>query len=487
MFIIGSGDSDVGPFYQEYDPYSQVNSERKVEVLLNGAEHLVFFSECSEVPDVVEIGFHVFCSDPIWDMDRAHDLTNHFVTAFLSAELKGDADAAAALAPEAVTFPGIEYEAQGYEARAAAFAPAVAAEIDAYVEEMMAATGLPGFALGVVKDGELVYAKGFGVANVETGEPVTPQTVFQLAEVTMAPTTLAMLQLAEAGLIDLDAPITDYLPYFEMAGDGSDEITVRQLLLNTSGVPDSGDAAADWTTTTPEVDDEAVERLVRGLAETELLFAPGAGFEWSDIGYHILGDVVAKVTGQPYEVYMQENLLTPLGMAHSTFLLDEVDPALLASPHIEDDDGAVMVADVIPYSRQYAAANNLYSNVEDMARFAQANLNRGDLDGATILAEPYFDEMWTAYNETPFGDFLLGSIYPTAMFAEDGMGWFVNEIAGHHVVHAYGGERGYQSDIMLCPDQDLAVVAMGNGMGGGAIYTVDTATDVMGMLLQVEE
>ena len=179
--------------------------------------------------------------------------------------------------------------------------PEMITEIEAIVEDMMEATGLPGFALGVVKDGAPVYAQGFGVANVETNEPVTPQTVFQLAEVTMAPTTLAMLQLADAGEIDLDAPITEYLPYFEMAGEGWEEITVRHLLLQTSGVPDSGDAAADWTTLTPELDDEAVERLVRGLADTEMLFAAGEGFEWSDIGFHIAGDIVAKVTGKPYE------------------------------------------------------------------------------------------------------------------------------------------------------------------------------------------
>ena len=106
----------------------------------------------------------------------------------------------------------------------------------------------------------------------------------------MAPTTLIMLQLAEAGKIDLDAPITEYLPYFQMSCEGWEEITVRHLLLQTSGVPDSGDSAADWTTLTPELDDDAVERLVRSLADTEMLFAPGEGFEWSDVGFHKVWD-----------------------------------------------------------------------------------------------------------------------------------------------------------------------------------------------------
>ncbi|MCB0055682.1 MAG: hypothetical protein KDE45_01605, partial [Caldilineaceae bacterium] len=88
LFILGSGDTSVGPFYFENAAFAQVNAARKAEVLLNDAEHLVFFSECSEIPEVVDLGFYFFCSDPVWDMDRAHDLTNHFTTAFFLAELK---------------------------------------------------------------------------------------------------------------------------------------------------------------------------------------------------------------------------------------------------------------------------------------------------------------------------------------------------------------------------------------------------------------
>ena len=465
MFMVGSGETATDPAFEMAKPYESVASERKAKVIFDYAGHTLFGGGCADMPGFAEMGFAMFCVDPVWDVDRAHDLINHFITAFLSAELKGDSEAAAALAPDAVDFPGIDYQSEGYGPEPAALDPTLEAEIDAYVEEMMDATGLPGFAIGVVKDGELAYAKGFGVANVETGEPVTPQTVFQLAEVTMAPTTLAMLQLAEEGKIDLDAPITEYLPYFEMAGEGSGDITVRQLLLQTSGTPDSGDTATDWTEMTPELDDEAVERYVRSLVDTELLFAPGEGFEWSDIGFHIVGDVVAKVTGQPYETYMQENLLTPLGMAHSTFLLDEVDPALLASPHIEDDDGNAIVADVFPYSRQFASANNLFSNVEDMARFMQANLNRGELEDATILSASNYDEMWNVHNKTLLGEYQFGSLYPTALFAEQGFGWSVTEILGHPVVHAYGGERGFQSIVMLAPEDNLGVDHHGQRCG----------------------
>ena len=217
------------------------------------------------------------CADPVWDMDRAHDLINHFVTAFFLAELKGDTAAAAALAPENVAFPGIEYETNSYNSAAkpaATLDDATAAEIDILVEEMMARNKVPGFALGVVQDGELVYAKGFGVTSLDGGGPVTPQTVFQWAETSMALTAMAAMQLVEAGKVDLDAPVTDYLPYFQMQDPAYKDITVRHLLTNSSGIPDSGDTMADWENFTPEYDAEATERWVRTtLAEKGLLFA----------------------------------------------------------------------------------------------------------------------------------------------------------------------------------------------------------------------
>lgn len=110
LLVIGSGDTAVGPTYRELRPYEQIAAARKAEFVLENADHLVFFSACGSAPDLLGLEFHVFCSDPVWDMDRAHDLINHIITAFLLSELKGDADAAAALASENAEFPGITYK-----------------------------------------------------------------------------------------------------------------------------------------------------------------------------------------------------------------------------------------------------------------------------------------------------------------------------------------------------------------------------------------
>ena len=114
LLMIGSSDTASGPTYQPFQPYQKITAERKAEVVFENAEHPLFFSACQDVPEVVALGLEVICTDPVWDMARAHDLINHFAAAFLLAELKGDTDAAAALSPENVAFTGIQYQEMGY-------------------------------------------------------------------------------------------------------------------------------------------------------------------------------------------------------------------------------------------------------------------------------------------------------------------------------------------------------------------------------------
>jgi CubicO group peptidase (beta-lactamase class C family) len=363
--------------------------------------------------------------------------------------------------------------------------PAMADQIDAMIEETMARINLPGFALAVVKDGELAYAKGFGVTSLDGGAPVTSQTVFQWAETTMALTAMAVMQLVEEGKIDLDAPVTDYVPYFKLADERYKEITVGQVLAHTSGIPDSGDAMADWENFMPQYDGGALERWIREeLVKKGLLFAPGAGFEYSDVAYALLGAVIGAASGQPYEEYMQERIFAPLGMDKSTFLLEDVDKALLASPHVPNAAGEVAVSKAQPYHRPFAATNNLFANVEDMAKLAQANLSGGVLAGQRILPESAYAQMWKPTSPTPFADFPFGRVHPSRMMIDWGAGWFLGDIAGHPAPNTFGGEHGYSAQTVLVPDANLAVVAIGNSMAMDEFYSSDIATDVAAMLLE---
>jgi len=359
---------------------------------------------------------------------------------------------------------------------------ATVAEIEALVKEMMSENQIPGFALGIVKDGDVVYVEGFGEAELGGDREVTPQTLFHLASVNKTTVATALLQLVEQGKIDLDAPVTDFLPYFQMDDEHYKNITIRQLLSHTSGMPNPDGAAFMAAFKVPEDDDEALERYVQGLSTKSLLFVPGEAWEYSCVGFDVLGDVIAKVSGQSYEDYVQENIFTPLGMTHTTSLLEDSDPELLTSPHVFEA-GEVVISSVFPYSRIHGPCNNLYSNSEDMARYAMAHLNRGELDGARILPESVYDVMWSPYVATTWAEW-LGSLYDNY-----GLGWFVGEAAGGPVIHHPGGDPGFHSHLVLLPEEGIAIVAMANLLDPEepSFYTSDIANLVMESLLGVKE
>jgi CubicO group peptidase (beta-lactamase class C family) len=199
------------------------------------------------------------------------------------------------------------------------------------------------------------------------------------------------LQLVERGKINLDARVIDYLPYFRIKDERFAKITVRQMLGHISGMPDVEDYGWDK----PEYDDGALERYVRSLTDLSLIAAPGEKFQYSNMAFEILGDVIAKVSGESFESYMQRNILRPLGMKHSTLLLREANQKLLTTPHLPGESGAV-VSKVFPYNRAHAPSSTLYSNIDDMNRWAMANLNRGELNGKRILKASTYDLLWKA-------------------------------------------------------------------------------------------
>jgi CubicO group peptidase (beta-lactamase class C family) len=200
---------------------------------------------------------------------------------------------------------------------------ATTAKIDAIVQQAMTDNPIPGFQMCIVKDGQVVYNKGFGLADIAAGRPMTPQSVMIQASAAKPLTAAAVLGLVEQGKIDLEAHVTDYLPYFTMADPRYKDITVRMLLSHRSGLPDTDN---NWDTPLdPAID--PLEQAVRWVADKQLLFAPGTDWSYSDKNYSALGAIIAAVTGKPYPTYMQEEWLTRLGMTHSTFVLGDVDPA----------------------------------------------------------------------------------------------------------------------------------------------------------------
>lgn len=350
---------------------------------------------------------------------------------------------------------------------------ALVAKIEAAITQTMKIYQIPGLSIGIIKDGQIAYTKGFGLAEVGTERAVTPETVFQLGSVSKMMVGIAIMQLKEQGKIDLDAPVTDYLPYFKMADERYKEITIRQILSHRSGLRYSTGYGFYWYTSdyqSPEYDDGSLERHVRNLTQVKLQFTPGKSMQYSDLGFEILGDVIAKVSGQNFEAYTQEHIFGPLGMMHTSFMVRDIPPELLAAPH----GYGPKVNSFFPYSRQHAPSSHLFSNVDDMLRYALAQLNQGQLGETRILPAIAYGEMWTAQGDTNL---------PSPWERKVGLGWFLGGQEGPRLVGHGGMDIGFGCGFIMAPDDGLAVVVMVNREYPAEEFSYQ----VMAWLLEAEE
>jgi CubicO group peptidase (beta-lactamase class C family) len=355
------------------------------------------------------------------------------------------------------------------------------AKIEALVEQEMADKDIPGVSLGIVKDGQVAYAKGFGVAERDTDRAMTPQTQFPVACITKGFTTAAIMQLVEQGLVDLDAPVTDYLPYFKLADERYKEITIHHLLANTAGLP-----MPDYVTLyggfshNPSWSPDLLEKYVRSLADKPMATDPADNiFMYGGDYFDILGDVIAKVSGQPFEEYMDQYILQPLGLEHTTFIVDELDPELAAAAYWQDENGEMQVSVPSPtYYPAHTPSNGMFSTTEDLLKWAIFNLNRGELDGRQIVPASAYDEMWKPQTEIPWG----------GIYQHWGYGWGISDLEDHRLVFWGGGHIGAPTAYYLAPDENLAVyVAANRSLEAvkGTEYADEIAFPIVEMLLGI--
>lgn len=341
--------------------------------------------------------------------------------------------------------------------------PSIGEQLDPYLEAAIAAHDIPGLTIAVVRDGEVAYEQAFGVESLDTGEPLSSNHLFHFASVSKPFVATAVMQLVEQGKVELDQKVTHYLPYFELADPAYQEITVRQMLDHTSGMPD----VEDYEWDKPQTDDGAAERYVRSLSSEEMIGSPGDQCVYSNMAFDTLGDLIAKVSGQPFEDYVKENILAPLGMTESDFLYPRTREELRTRGHIWDRGPAV--SEHYPYNRRHAPSSTLNSSAAEMTRWLQANLNRGELDGRRILEDASYDVLWEPSSQ-------MGR-------SEVGLSWFLREIDGVRTVSHSGGDTGYASYLVLLPDEHAGFVVVSNYDNAPMRMLHD---DILGILLGEE-
>lgn len=323
-------------------------------------------------------------------------------------------------------------------------------ELDHVLQEIVTRWDIPGLGVGIVEGDQIIYARSFGVQSLDTAVPVSSASIFCVASISKCFVATAVMQLAEQGRIDLDAPIVTCLPYFTLADECSLQVTCRQILSHTSGLPDHDDREYDHLVAHSEFDEGAAERYVRSLAGRKMASTPGESFRYSNIAYNVLGDLISKVSGQIFETYMQEHVLLPCGMQDSTFLLTGIPLERLAVPHLRTPQ--MRLNPVYPYHRADAPASSLHATVTDMCRWAGTFLGRGRHPNGTILSPESIDRMWTPVAE--WG-------YPP-LYEHSGLGWTLGHFGEMRTVSHGGMGFGWTDFLTILPEKNRAAVVLCN-------------------------
>ncbi len=325
-------------------------------------------------------------------------------------------------------------------------------DLDLVLQEIMAGWDIPGMAVGIVEGDEIVYAKGFGVQSLQTQIPVTLDSVFCIQSVSKCFVATAVMQMVERGTLDLDTPLVQTLPYFQMDDERYRQITIRQMLSHTSGMPDMDEFEYLDLVKHQETDEGAAERYVRGLSGKKLIASPGERFRYSNIAYNVLGDLLAKVSARPFERLMQEQILAPSGMPNSTFMPTELPGDLLVWPHLRSPE--MRGYPIYPYHRADAPASFLHTTVVDLCHWAITALNRGSYQGQRLLSSAGYDLMWTAVANR--------GNQPPSIYEEIGLGWTLGHFKDAKTVSHGGGGFGGTSFLLILPEQNRAAVVCCN-------------------------
>jgi len=316
----------------------------------------------------------------------------------------------------------------------AAAAPASSGEIDfasldAYVTGQMAKHGLRGVSLAVTQGDQVVYLKGYGQAGAD--RPMTPQTPMYIGSQSKSFTGLAIAQLAAKGKLNPAAPVRSYIPWFAVADpDASEKITVSHLLHHLSGLSEAG-----YTTVLP--DDASLEQGVRSLSTAVLTAPVGEKFQYFNMNYMVLMQVIENVAGQKYADYIQQNMITPLQMVHTY-----TDPAPARAAGLSQGYTRFFgftVAAPQPHPAYQLGNGYLISTAEDMAHYAIAMNNQGVYQGASLLPP---EKMVTLF----------------APLQGYGMGW---SIEPGHIYHG-GANETFKTFVDLYPDRGLGIVLLIN-------------------------
>jgi len=346
------------------------------------------------------------------------------------------------------------------------------AQLDLLVERTRAAFNVPGIAVAVVKDGQVVAAKGYGVRKLGEAAPVTPRTLFGIASNTKIFTAVALAILVDEGRLAWDDRVVDRLPGFQMSDAYvTREMRIRDLLCHRSGL---GLGAGDLLFF-PGTDLSSQDILYR-LRFVPLATSFRSAYAYDNILYTVAGELIRQVAGQPWATFIRERIFVPLAMTDSrTSILDVRPGEDVVAPHALDEGRLVPLAhEGLDNS---APAGAIVSSARDLAKWVTVLMNKGDLgNGRRLFSETQARELWAPLTLTPVPDPPAPLAEMRAHFSAYAMGEGLRDYRGQFMVSHTGGLQGMVSMVTMFPERRLAVIVLTNQEVAAAFQAITYQT-----------
>jgi CubicO group peptidase (beta-lactamase class C family) len=340
--------------------------------------------------------------------------------------------------------------------------------VDQVVERARKEFDVPGIAVAIVKDGNVVLAKGYGVRKLGEAAPVTAHSLFRIASNTKAFTAAALAMLVDEGKLRWDDAVIQHMPGFQMYDPYvTRELTVRDLLVHRSGL---GLGAGDLMFFPPT--DLSREEIVRRLRFVKPATSFRSRYAYDNLLYLVAGQLIPAATGKSWDDFVKERIFTPLGMTSTNASTQALKAASdVAMPHSK----ASGKLEALPHEDldSNAPAGGINSCVADLAKWVTVQLNRGAMGSSRLFSEAQSRQMWSAQTIMPIGDppgGALAALRPN--FSAYGLGWGLNDYQGKKIVSHTGGFSGYVSRVTMVPDLKLGVVVLTNQEATGAFQAV---------------
>lgn len=338
----------------------------------------------------------------------------------------------------------------------------------AWVEYQLAVNNVPGASVAVVHDQELLYTEGFGMANPATGKTADPDTIYSICSNSKLFTSIALLQLRDAGKLRLDDLVGEHLDWFSIEDVHPDDepITIRRILTHSSGLPRESDYPY-WSG--PDFEFPSHDEIVDCLSDQATLYPSGRYFQYSNLGLTLAGEIVAEASGRTFDEYIRAEILEPLGMSDTfTEIPAEFHGGRLAIGHSAlNRDGT---RDALPLfqARGIAPAAGFASTVEDLARFLSWQLRLLGEGGTEVLRAGTLREMQRVHWVDPD--------WKTTW----GLGFVVRQFGKSTLVEHGGACPGYYSQAAIQPQSELGVIVLSNAIGTEVDLYVDQGMELIG-------